>query len=597
MSKIPIFLMFENKSEWTKICLKYLRKNTEESSYRLILINNGSSSFQKDAVKESMRSDEVFLDFKSPVSVSFAYNFAIKECLGDSKYFVILHNDVLVTEGWLDSMVSKAEDSDLFSAVFARTNYCTESTAVKYDEDKRDDFLKFKSPNKQYVSIESIEKVIEETYKIDGGLSDYAKKIREEFGGARVISEELCCFCTLFNSDVFKICGDFDDDFISSGGEMKMFNYKCSEEEIYPILALDVFVHHNGNTTTDAVSRSFCENRSKIDSLVEERINDIRLKKQNRIKMNTKMKRENFSILIIRDDGIGDIIMSLFAVACIKNNIDNVTITYATKPEFMEFVSRFSCIDRVIPCPTYEFDKFSSKMKEEIDSLSEIYVGKFDIIVNLIKYFELTNKGDKMHRIDQIVSYFENHESGIFDFIYPDLPKYNLSNVQDIDIVENGLETIAINMDASCIQRSINVDVFRKILEIESKSKQVIILGKDKVELDWKNINRDNIVDLTGETKLEDIPEILRKCSYVYTPDSGIFHIAGILGVPCRAFFGSIDPEKRDGHYSSSSRNVIYYKKHLPCVPCIDAGCDKIECMRYTDEEIDLITTGKPING
>ena len=598
-NKIPIFLMFENKPEWTEVCLKYLRENTNKDLYRLILINNGSSAFNRGRIVDLMLEEDKIIDFDIPVSVSFAYNVSIIEHIKDSEYFVILHNDAMVTDGWLDRYINYAKKNETFSSMFPRTNYCTEYTAVKYDVEKNNIFLKFKMENQKKAMVSDILEVIDKTYEEDGGLNEYALGIGASFEGGSIVSDEMCCFCNLFKSDVFKLIGGFDDSFISSGGEIKLFNYRCYEKEIYPIMALDIFVHHNGNTTTDSISHNYVLEKKAIDDMVIEKIETIKKKRLKDIKTNTKMINGNISLLIARDDGIGDIIMSLFSIAGIKDKFKNMKVTYATKSGFMGFVSRFKCVNNVIQIPEYDENlNYKLVTSKEIESILDPYINKFDIIINLIKYFEITNKDDNSHRVDQVLSLIKRSYPLVFDSSSPIYPEYvpkDGSIALDKIIKKGNLPIVGIVCDGTCDIRSLNKDVFEKIIEIESESKIVIILGKDKIRLYSKKIKKSNIINLSGKTNLEDIPPILKKCEYVYTPDSGIFHMAGIMNIPCRAFFSTVDPKLRDGYYPSSDKNVIYYKEDMPCVPCGDIGCSKIDCMKYTDDEIKLITKGEPI--
>ena len=599
--KVPIFLMFHNNAEWTNLCLEYLRKNTEESTYRLILINNGSTDRQKKIVEANMIDGDVLVSFDNSVVVAFGYNFAIENHLDDSEYFVILHNDVFVSHGWLDRMKAHADSYDDFSAIFPRANYCTEGTPSKYDEDLKENFLKFKTSNKVYVSKDDILKVVEKTYEEFDGFDNFTSSVGKSSSGMMTVSDELCCFCTLFKSENYFKYGKFDEDFVNYGGEIKIFNYKCYEDCIYSILAMDVFVHHNGNTTTDFTGHNFQEEKEQSDMLFLEKSERIRIEKMEKTKLNTSvLGSQNTTLFVIRDDGIGDIIMSLFSLSWIKKVIKNVEITYATRPEFMEFVSGFDCVDSVVSVIAYRKSRIQSDLLDEIDKVSKYYEDKFDIVVNLIKYFEIFNKNDKRHRIEQVSSYVEECSSGVFSDIKAIYPQYRESFINFPFIGEMkdvGLKRVAISPDSTCCIRSLPYDVFLKIVEIESMDKQVFIFGKDKIDIKSEDINIDNVVNLSGKTNLEDLPPIIKSCEYVYTPDSGIFHIAGSLGVPCRAFFGSVDPGKRGGFYSSSGRDEIYYKEDLSCVPCNDIGCDSIRCMAYSDEEIERIVAGEPLNG
>jgi ADP-heptose:LPS heptosyltransferase len=408
------------------------------------------------------------------------------------------------------------------------------------------------------------------------------------------LSEEICHFCTLFDSNIFYENGKFDEDFVSFGGEVKLFNFKCSLKDISSIMALDIFVHHNGNTTSDSMSRDFMEDFKERDSLYEKRKTKISKQIRKMKSINTKMSSGELRVLFVRDNGIGDIIMLLFAAAWIKKQGKDNEIVFAIKSDFMEFISRFDCVDRVIPLSEEDISSF--KLHEY--KINEIYDKKFDIIFNFIDYFEIKNKNEKTHRIEQAISFIRDSYLECFKSIYPVIPKYEIS-LKDYDNVykkiDKNIESlVGIAPMGTCGIRSMDEEVLKKIIKQESQFKKVVILGKDEIDIESEYINSENVINLTGKTNLEEIPPIVKMCEYVYTPDSGVFHIAGILEVPCRAFFGSIPSDVRDGFYKSSDKNLIY-NKNLSCSPCWDVGCSSIECMKYTDEEIDLIVSGKKL--
>ena len=95
------------------------------------------------------------------------------------------------------------------------------------------------------------------------------------------------------------------------GAESKFLHYKLLKEfNIYPLMLLDSFVHHNGNTTTDEFGRNFKKDFDRSENLLKQKIEQYNNEDLERVKVATKIASEEFSILAIRDRGIGDIIMS-----------------------------------------------------------------------------------------------------------------------------------------------------------------------------------------------------------------------------------------------------------------------------------------------
>lgn len=279
--------------------------------------------------------------------------------------------------------------------------------------------------------------------------------------------------------------------------------------------------------------------------------------------------------------------MSMFSLQALKNNYENIKIVYMTKKENMKFVKGFKCVDEVIPI-NLDFN-FSYFEKENFYD-SEIMLNlkeRYDFVKNWIKYVEYEDKRD-VHRIVKFA------ESLSLEGLKPEIPEYHIDE-KSKNIVEeifkySNKKKIVICMDGTCDIRSIPEAVGHKIIDLESKKgNQVFVVGNSKkINLD-KFEKKENIIDMGFDLNIEDLPALIKLCEYVYTPDTGIFHIASLVGTPCKAFFGAIDPSLRDGGFYGA-KNKIYYKKGiLPCVPCRDMGCSEIPCMKYTEEEIERI--------
>ncbi len=88
-------------------------------------------------------------------------------------------------------------------------------------------------------------------------------------------------------------------------------------------------------------------------------------------------------------------------------------------------------------------------------------------------------------------------------------------------------------------------------------------------------------LNLAGRTGLKDVVSLISKCSVFLTNDSGLMHIAGALGVPTLAIYGSTNPLTTP---PPGKESVIIYKD-VPCSPCLKKVCPTdFRCM----EEISI---------
>lgn len=76
------------------------------------------------------------------------------------------------------------------------------------------------------------------------------------------------------------------------------------------------------------------------------------------------------------------------------------------------------------------------------------------------------------------------------------------------------------------------------------------------------------LIDLTGFTKLEDLPILYTLCTAMVTNDSGPAHFAAPTGIRTFVFFGPETPHL----YGAINPNASFFYKGLACSPCVSAA-------------------------
>ena len=580
--------MFYNQESWTKKCIEYLEKNTNKELFDLVLLDNASSEDSSERVKEYASSLFPELKFKRNeyrIPISLLYNESIKEFSYDSERFVILHNDVLVSEGWLESLNGCAdyfqEKRIKFSCIYPRTNYAIEGTPSYLDEDIKEVFLENKVSNKSFHSNESIQECLDMTYILKP-FEDHSLFVKNNNKGQYKINEEICVFCTLFNTESFMENGMFDEDMIGRGCESKILNIKEMSNDHYPILAVDVYVHHNGNTTSDGVGMDFGEMFKEENLLFENKKNEYIINEKKKIKFESDLQKGK-RILFIRDSGIGDIIMSMFTIQAIKNRFPKSKIDFMTNLDFMDFVSRFDCIDKVLPFDEPEILFYDKKEKIQQYQENPYFKENYDIVFNWLRYVEYFDLRDE-HRVIKFL------DSVDIDGLKPNMPVYNFSDEDTLNEIPKE-PYVVVCYQSSCNARTMPDETWRAIVEEESHTNNVIIVGnKDNVNKEGFT-NQDKIFDFGLSLSLEKLPYILKNSQRVYAPDSGVLHMSALVGAPTVSFFGAIDPKLRLGYYEND--NIVLYKeKELHCIPCKDKGCKDRPCLSYSNKEIKQLVKG-----
>lgn len=76
-------------------------------------------------------------------------------------------------------------------------------------------------------------------------------------------------------------------------------------------------------------------------------------------------------------------------------------------------------------------------------------------------------------------------------------------------------------------------------------------------------------LNLAGQTGLKDVVSLISQCSVFLTNDSGLMHVAGALGVPTLAIYGSTNPVTTP----PPGKESVIIRKDVPCSPCLKKIC------------------------
>jgi len=143
------------------------------------------------------------------------------EFIGKSKcgFVCLLNSDCIVTEGWLERLVTTFSFDKRIAVVGPSTNMCATQQRVI-----------------QELPLERVH--------------DYAKEIAERFRGQWTTSE-LSGFCYLLRKDVWKELGGFSPEFRFYGQESE-FNWRVRQAGFWTVWRKDVFVWHLGRASVKA---------------------------------------------------------------------------------------------------------------------------------------------------------------------------------------------------------------------------------------------------------------------------------------------------------------------------------------------------------
>jgi heptosyltransferase-2 len=99
------------------------------------------------------------------------------------------------------------------------------------------------------------------------------------------------------------------------------------------------------------------------------------------------------------------------------------------------------------------------------------------------------------------------------------------------------------------------------------------------------HLDRDRVVNLVGETSLEEVMTVLNHSNGTLANDSGIMHLSAALGTPTLGIFGSSSPDLT----SPIGKTTDYLYENVECSPCFERTCpldeDRYKCLRRINSD------------
>ena len=221
---ISIIILAHNQIEYTKKCLESILKNTLEP-FELIVVDNGSIDGTVEYLESEFlrKNDDVRIKIiKNSENKGFASgnNQGIATSSGD--YILLLNNDVVVTPGWLERMISCCEKRPEIGIVGPRSNYVSGPQLLEPVD----------------YNLDSLE-----------GLNRFSKKVTTINAKKSTQLLRVVGFCMLIKRSVIDKIGGMDDRFGIGNFEDDDFSLRAALAGFESWMAEDCFVHHFGSRT------------------------------------------------------------------------------------------------------------------------------------------------------------------------------------------------------------------------------------------------------------------------------------------------------------------------------------------------------------
>lgn len=355
-------------------------------------------------------------------------------------------------------------------------------------------------------------------------------------------------------------------------------------------------------------------------------------------------------LLIINPFGIGDVLFTTPVIKSIKDAYPNSIIGYWCNERVKDILKNNSNIDRIFASSRGDIKKIYHKSKLEgmyrfLNLLYRIKKEKFEIAID----FSLDHRYSlvaKLLGIKRRIG-FNYRKRGRFLTDKIDINGYNIKHVVEyyLDLLKSiNIEPKNRNLDlsvsdtsklkAGSILSSTGINEkdlvigiapgagaswgkdaslkhwpavkFGQLADriIKDFKAKILILG-DESERPISNIilntMKNQAIDLTGKTNLEDLVNVIDNLDLLITNDGGPLHIAVALGKKTVSFFGPVDP-KVYGPYPTDQKRHIVLKRGLECIPCYRnfrlSGCLKNkECLEDIDVEQAINAVSRLLSG
>jgi len=319
--------------------------------------------------------------------------------------------------------------------------------------------------------------------------------------------------------------------------------------------------------------------------------------------------KEIKKILIIRTDGLGDVVMSTPAFSALRDIFPQSNITLLAGSWSKNLVEAMPTFDRII---YFDMPWIVKRQRKKLTKLFKIIkklrTENFDLIIdirgdfrnNIFMYlcngkyrvgFNITGCN---FLLTHVVPIDENHpvnaSLSLINFLKPEnMKEYTLNlwitkedrDFADLFLGENGINNnivVIIHPGTKWYGRRWKAERYAKIADslIEKYSAKVILAGSSsELELirNIANLMKRAPIKAAGKTSLRQFLALLKKSDLFIGLDSGPMHMAAAMGVKVVALFG---PARTDavGPWGNG-HIVVTHQKDFTCSPCAQTVCKR----------------------
>ena len=215
-----IILLCHNQLAYTRLCLAALARQTRPP-FDLVIVDNGSTdgtASYLDGIADVAVFPVKVIRNRENRGFPAAVNQGLSVARGE--YFVLLNNDAVVTDGWLDQLIALADSDPAIGMTGPMSNHASPPQLVE-----------------------------EVPYRNLGEMPAFAARWRAEHRGEWLACEKLSGFCLLMKRGVYEAIGGLDERFGPGLLDDDDLALRARQAGFTLAVAYDLFVHHFGGRT------------------------------------------------------------------------------------------------------------------------------------------------------------------------------------------------------------------------------------------------------------------------------------------------------------------------------------------------------------
>ncbi len=315
-------------------------------------------------------------------------------------------------------------------------------------------------------------------------------------------------------------------------------------------------------------------------------------------------------ILILRFSSIGDIVLTTPVIRCLKTQLDDAEIHYATKEQYKTILENNPYVDKLFFLTENLGELVHALKREKYDVVIDLHHNLRTRIVkwrlgvrsfsfnklNIQKWLMVNLKINQLPALHIVERYMETAKSlGVkndalgLDYFIPERDEMPWEWLPETH--QNGFVAYAIGgqHETKKLPVARMVELCRKI------NRPIVLLGgledAENGELVAETVGRAVIFNSCGKLNLNQSASLLKKSTCIFSHDTGLMHIAAAFKKEVYSIWGNTIPAF--GMYPYRTTHHLLENTNLNCRPCSKIGFDKcprghFKCMTEMKFDFDI---------